>query len=180
MFSYHLTRVLLAAIIIGACTVSVNSQKRDPVKWSIKTDQIPRRVMRGDVFNIYLRAEIESGWQLYALEQRAGGPQPLRISLPGTKSFALAGKIKGPPPLEKYDNYFNTETKYYKGTVTLTLPVAVSALAPVGRQKFRTNISFRFCNEMVCYPLRKISLETVIDVAARKSNSRSRRAVRQS
>src|SRR5205814_5882466 len=82
---------------------------QNPSKWSLDADAKGKQLKAGDLFKANLKAEIETPWHLYALEQPAGGPIATTIKVAEGKPFEIAGKIESPKPTVKFDQNFQIE-----------------------------------------------------------------------
>src|ERR1043166_7597683 len=79
---------------------------QNPAKWSLSSTSQSANLKQGDVINARLKAEIESGWHLYALEQPEGGPIATTIKISDGTPFETSGKIESPKPITKTDPLF--------------------------------------------------------------------------
>ena len=77
-------------------------------------------------------ADIPSGWHIYSVTKKPGGPQRTVIQLPESKQFRLAGALTATPPAtverEKYKEIWpDLAVEEHAGRVTWTAPLEVAA-----------------------------------------------------
>lgn len=159
--------VLLGSFVFAGVltSVAVVNAQGDPITWSLRSSAAGA-VKPRDRFNAQINAQIDGGWHLYATTQIGGGPTPTRISLPAGQPFKLAGSIISPGPQAAFDENFGIETLYYEGSVTFTLPIAVTEDAKSGKHKLQVNVLFQTCNDRFCLPPTTEKLEIAIDITA--------------
>ena len=85
---------------------SVAALAQSPAKWSLSTDAKGPMLANGDAFKANVKADIETGWHLYALEQPEGGPIATTIKFSEGAPFEITGKIESPKPVTKVDPLF--------------------------------------------------------------------------
>jgi thiol:disulfide interchange protein DsbD len=133
--------LLLAATCVSA---------QNPAKWSLQSDVQGKKLTANLNFKAALKADIESGWHLYALEQPTGGPIATTISVTKDKPFSLDGKIDSPEPKTKFDPNFNIDTKYFENSVTFAVPLR-STVDTAG-DELSLDVRFQLCNDTFCLP----------------------------
>jgi thiol:disulfide interchange protein DsbD len=72
----------------------------------------------GEVVHVEMTAEMEHEWHIYALHDAGEGPIATVITINGDY-VSRQGKIDEPEPIEKYDEGFDTITRYHEGTTRL-------------------------------------------------------------
>src|SRR5687767_2545966 len=89
-------------LFIMSLSAAVPQRPSDIVQWSATA--ATGTVTAGETAKIVLRAQIQSGWKLYALTQPAGGPQKLSIAAAKGSPFAITEKqIVAPAPKKMKD-----------------------------------------------------------------------------
>src|SRR4030095_16325819 len=119
-------RFFCSFILITGFCVAANAQ--NPVAWKLDFDS---DMHTKAAFDIRLNATIEPPWHLYAIEQPKGGPIPTTISAPDGAPFKIVGKIVSPKPIERFDENFKIQTKFFEREVGFS--VAVVATTPGGK-----------------------------------------------
>ena len=131
---------------------------QEPAKWSLLTEPASKEIKSGDKLKALLRADIDEGWHLYALEQPPGGPIATTIKITDGSQFEIAGKIDSPKPIVRRDPLFITadgkplETKFFADTVTFSIPL--KTLSQTTGDKVSLDVRFQLCNDTFCMPPR--------------------------
>jgi hypothetical protein len=114
-------RTLAALSLSLIVAVPAAAQKpEDIVRWSASAPATA--VKAGGSSTIELKAEIETGWHLYALTQLEGGPPPLDISLAKGQPFTLVKqRIAGPLPGVTKGSGSEPDSFHYEDQVTLSM-----------------------------------------------------------
>jgi thiol:disulfide interchange protein DsbD len=135
---------------------------QNPSSWSLSSDKQEKELKSGEAITANLKADIESGWHLYALEQPKGGPIATTIKVSEGSPFEIAGKITSPKPIQKIEELFvgedgkPLETKFFENTVTFTVPLR--AKANVGADMLALDVRFQVCNDTLCLPPKTIKV----------------------
>src|SRR3954463_15861975 len=135
-----------------------------PVKWIVVEGSAARSVVRGRSVDIELRADIAKGWHIYSLNQKPGGPIPLRLKLSGAADVSIRGLIKAPKPSRTFDRNFGIETELYSGSPRFTVPLGVPANSPMGLRKFQIEARYQVCSENLCLPPRTDKLDVALQI----------------
>jgi len=124
----------------------------------------------GAKVKVLLKAEIESGWHLYALEQPEGGPIATTIKITDGKPFKIDGKVDSPKPIVREDPLFKGNdgkalvTKFFVDRVSFTIPL--SATGDASSDEISIDVRFQLCNDQFCLPPKtvRVSLAGSVDV----------------
>ena len=138
-----------------------------PVKWTVVGGARARDVASGRTVPITVQADIAKGWHIYSLNQKPGGPIPLRIELVGAQDIVVRGVIKAPKPERTYDKNFGIETELYSGSPRFTIPVGVPGKATTGVRKFQVGARYQVCSDKLCLPPRTDKLDVALRIASR-------------
>ncbi len=143
-------QLLFVILLVSATCFSQN-----PSKWTLSSDVQANDFKIGDFIKVNLKAEIENGWQLYGLEQPAGGPIATTIKVTEGRTFELNGKIDAPKPTIKADPNFPVDgkplqTQFYENSVTFAVPLKSTASAL--SDSIALDVRFQLCNETSCLP----------------------------
>src|SRR3982750_2331334 len=79
---------------------------QNPARWSLSTEPASGAIKTGNPVSAKLKAEIENGWHLYALDQPKGGPIPTTIKIFEGSPFQLVGDVSAPNPTRSSDQNF--------------------------------------------------------------------------
>src|SRR5204863_10137108 len=100
-----MSKIRFAALLL-VLFLPILAHAQNPAKWSLAPDPRSTALKTGDKIKVTLKAEIEAGWHLYALEQPEGGPIATTIKATEGKQFAIDGKIESPKPIVRQDPLF--------------------------------------------------------------------------
>jgi hypothetical protein len=151
--------LVILALVSGAYPASIR-----PVKWTVIGGSAAHTVVSGRSSEIQLRADIAKGWHIYSLNQKPGGPIPLRLKLSGAADVAIRGLIKAPKASRTFDKNFGIETELYAGSPVFGVPVAVPANSSAGLRKFQIEARYQVCSENLCLPPRTDKLDVALAV----------------
>lgn len=151
---------------------------QNPTKWSLESDVKGKTLKSGESFKAKLKAEIEDGWHLYAVEQPTGGPFPTKISIPKDIPFIIDGKIQSPKPIVKFDlNFPNPadgkplETKFFEKNAEFDL--LLKTLEAANADSLVVIARFQVCNETLCLPPKDVKVSFAGYEDAKKSGQES-------
>ena len=137
----------------------VFSIAQNPAKWSLDLAGKTGPVRQGSSLKPVLKAEVEPGWHLYALDQPQGGPIATTIKITEGKPFVIDGDIASPKPKVAPDPNFTVdgkpiETKYFVDRAQFTVPVKTVTDAAIEDLSF--DVRFQLCNDTFCLPPRTV------------------------
>ena len=149
--------LFVTALFLG-CKPETRSAAPNPVQWTV-TDSAGV-LHPGSVTSMRLTAAIDSGWYIYALTQKTGGPTAMTISVAPSPPFSIAGNVSGPEPVVIFDKEFGIETERYEGKPAFAVPVAVGSTPGTGAQALDIKVRYQACNASFCLPARTTVLST--------------------
>lgn len=160
----------LCALLLASAGLALTAQSPagppSPVSWTVAAAGKPNVPVPGSRIDVEVRATVERGWYIYAMTQPAGGPTPLRITVPEEQPFAAAGAISGPDPRRAWDSAFEIESAKHDGTVTFTLPVAIDAAAASGPATFKVRVRYQACSDTLCLRPKTETLSLPLEIGA--------------
>lgn len=169
-------RLSLKLAIITFC-LSAAAFAQNPSSWSLSSDKQSSELKSGETITANLKADIESGWHLYSLEQPKGGPIATTIKVSEGSQFEIAGKITSPKPIQKIEELFvgedgkPLETKFFENSVTFNVPL--KAKADVAGGTLTLDVRFQLCNDTLCLPPKTVKV-TFAGVEQRTTNNEQR------
>ncbi len=134
----------LLSIFLASIVLSVSAQMSDPVKWTADLD------VSGDSATLTLSADIDAGWHLYATELPPidFGPSPTSVSYNSTSGLEPVGVLTpSVAPIEAYEETFESNVRYWSGSVVLTQKFAVN-----GSVALAGTVEYQACNDVNCIP----------------------------
>lgn len=131
---------MIAAVLIGS---QAFSQIDKPVKWSFAIKKVSNTEA-----TVYLKADIQSSWHIYSLDQKAGGPIKTSFTfLPGA-DFTLIGKTSQPQPHTKFESAFNMKVSYFEHAVIFQQKIRLKS----GKGILHGKLEYMTCNDKKCLP----------------------------
>lgn len=159
--------------------VPIAAAAQNPVKWTLDSEARGKNVKWDEVFRVALRAELESGWYLYAPDQPPGGPVATTIKISDSRPFAMTGSIDAPTPTTKLDQNFIVDgkplqTKYFKDRADFGL--TLKAREDTSADNAAVDVRFQLCNDTYCLPPKtvRVSFAGVEDVKGLAAGAQQR------
>jgi thiol:disulfide interchange protein DsbD len=146
-------------IIFLLLALSIGVFAQIPAKWGLDSEAKGKQLVKGQAVKVVLKAEIDPGWHLYALDQPKGGPIATTIKTEPGASFEIAGEIESPKPAVKPDPNFIVdgkplETRSFEKSASFTVPL--KAVADASADSLALVVRFQLCNDTTCIPPRNI------------------------
>jgi thiol:disulfide interchange protein DsbD len=150
---FKFTLLLFAVVLISPAI----SLAQNPVAWSLDSDAKGKTLKNGASIKAKLKAEIETGWHLYAVEQPEGGPYPTRITINENSPFQLDGKTNSPAaPVTKFEPTFGIETKFFEKEAEFDLTLKTNADAKA--DDLAVNVKYQVCDDKICLPPKTVNV----------------------
>lgn len=149
------TIVLALLALLIAAAGSLHAQENSDVKWKVLTPILIGKP--GDVVELKVQAVIKPGHWMYSTrtypDTLESSPQSTEITVGEASLLTREGKLKGSKPSTKFDEGFETQTEFWKGSPTLIIPVRISKNATIGQKaQGWVNFYFQTCNAERCMP----------------------------
>ena len=132
-------------MLLSICFAAQAQRPSEVAKWNAELTGT-----RANAQSARLSATIMDGWHVYALSQPAGGPTPLKITIPSGSPFMLAGPIAETQVVRHFDPNFNMETVYYIETANFNL--ALKEVDAARGEILPIDVRFQACNDRLCLP----------------------------
>ncbi len=136
--------LFLAAFFILFAGFTAKAQILQPVKWSFDTQKVSDQE-----FDLILKAEIDNGWHVYATDLPEGGPIPTAFTFKPSADYELAGKLKTPAAIEKYDKAFEMDLRYFDHGAEFRQRVRMISTQPF---TITGELEFMACDDSRCLP----------------------------
>ncbi len=134
--------LLLAALWITG--VSVYAQIEAPVKWSYAAKKI-----NSTEAVILLKATIQSGWHIYGMDVKDGGPIKTSFTFSPSTEFTLVGKPAQPKPLSKFEKSFSMNVTYFENSVIFQQKIKLKSAKAT---TVKGQLEYMTCNDKKCLP----------------------------
>ncbi|RFM27801.1 protein-disulfide reductase DsbD domain-containing protein [Deminuibacter soli] len=132
--------ILLISLFTG---FTVSSQVLKPVKWSYTAKRTGETTA-----TLFMKAEIQPGWHVYAQSLANGGPVKASFSFTPDASYTLDGEVAEPASLSKFEKAFNANVAYFENTVVFQQKIQLKAK----RALVRGTVQFMVCSDRQCLP----------------------------
>ncbi|MFI2742475.1 protein-disulfide reductase DsbD domain-containing protein, partial [Zhouia sp. PK063] len=150
--------LLLLATHVG------NSQILDPVSWSGIVNK-----NADETYSLVMKAQIEAGWHLYSQKSYGDeGPIPTTFTfLKAKETYQLQGKTAEEKGIEKHDETFDMDIKYFEDHATFTQKIQLlSSLNSIA-----VEVNYMVCNDHQCLPPETKTIHFVLPDSASSSVS---------
>jgi DsbC/DsbD-like thiol-disulfide interchange protein len=135
----------LLSILFGSYAVIYAQRATEIVKWNATMSS-----SNAVSASVVLSATIQDGWHVYALSQPAGGPTPLKITIPSGTPFVLQSPVAEGKVTRREDPSFKMETVFYLNSVNLTVNVKKESAGTA--ETLPVDVRFQACNDRLCLP----------------------------
>lgn len=147
----------------GAAQGFLGGGTADHVQWTV--EMAPEAVAPGGTAHLRLRAAIDEGWKMYAMDS----PPPSRgvevtfdTLAPGLQRD---GDVRQAPPQRGYDPNFDKEVTYFeKEEGVLEADLAVDAAAEPGTYEVTGTVTYMICDPQMCLPPTDYSFAATVRV----------------
>ncbi|HUQ18281.1 MAG TPA: protein-disulfide reductase DsbD domain-containing protein [Gemmatimonadaceae bacterium] len=161
----RLSSLALLLILFG-CRKDQPVISDNPANWSVTG--VSGLLQPGTVDTVRFAAALDTGWYIYSLTQKSGGPTPMSVTIEPSPPYTLATNIVGPEPVTFFDKEFNIETERYVGTPKFAAIVAIDGNSSSTPPSINLKVRFQACNATLCLPARTTTLTTPVRVATPK------------
>ncbi len=151
---------LIAVMAALACSTP-RAGAQTPVRWTAAAPSAP--IAPGATTSITLKANIDDGWHIYAINQGPGGPTPTRITLAPEQPFTLAGALRASaPPRAEMDPSFGINVLTHEKSAAFVVPVRLDPSARSGIDTVHVNARYQACNASLCLPPQTAKLTAAV------------------
>ncbi len=145
-------KFLLGFLAILTLSLAVSAQS--PANWELVSSAKDKVLKSGESLKVELKATIETGWHLYALEQPAGGPIATTIKVTEGTPWEIDGGMSSAKPEEKTDPLFTGTdgkpliTKFFENAASFDIPL--KATTDTALNAVSLDVRFQLCNATSC------------------------------
>lgn len=130
----------------------------DPVHWSAEA-LLPKASPAGSRFTVLLHAAIDTGWHLYALQERDAVPLATEIALASNPTADLL-RVAQARPQHRVDPESHLVTAWFTQTALFTLRLA--STTQQGPRDLQVLVRYQACNDRMCLPLKNETVPVTI------------------
>lgn len=139
----------IITLLVALCLVAFN---KTVAQATIKSEA---KKLTGTQFEIRITVSVEEPWHIYSMKTPDDGPFPTKVTFKKNPIVILNGSVKEEGDLiEKHEEVFDTQVKYYEGTVVFIQKITVKGKA---KTNITGTIEYMLCNEEQCMPPKKES-----------------------
>lgn len=161
---FPITLTAFAFVALTACTHDRQIATESPANWSVSS--VSGLLQPGSIDTVRFAAVLDSGWYIYSLTQKPGGPTPMSVTIAPSPPYSLVGNVAGPRPVIIFDKEFGIDTERYTGTPAFFAVVAVASGARARPPSLDLKVRYQACNATLCLPARTATLTTPVRIAA--------------
>ncbi|MBP2832978.1 thioredoxin family protein [Aquimarina sp. U1-2] len=122
------------------------AQTLDPIQWEASAEKESE-----NNYIIYVKATLDKGWHLYSQNESDTDeitPTPTAFTFNATKeTYSLLGETFEPKGIEKYDNIFEMNVKYFENEVTFSQKIQ---LIDTTLKVVKAEVFFSVCDDEKC------------------------------
>ncbi|MEW7279005.1 cytochrome c biogenesis protein CcdA [Aquimarina sp. 2201CG1-2-11] len=138
--------IILLFISLLIVSTSVFSQTLDPVEWEASVEKESE-----DTYTLYFKAKIDKGWHLYSQHEAETdeiAPTPTEFTYNASETtYALVGETTEPAGIQKFDNIFEMDVKYFEEKVTFSQKIK---LIDKSLKSIEAEVYFSVCDDEKC------------------------------
>ncbi len=151
-------KLFFALIVALIVPLSSSAQIYDPVQWSFSTESLGN-----NEYNVIFKADIESGWHIYAQKLNGEGPIPTSFMFEDASNYERIGEVMEGEAIVHYDNAFGIDLNYFEKEAVFTQRVKV-----VGKESVtvKGELEYMVCNDGMCLPPTQVEFEISLDSGA--------------
>ncbi|AXT58804.1 DUF255 domain-containing protein [Aquimarina sp. AD10] len=139
-------RYLLLLLTAFLVSTTVFSQTLDPIKWKANVEK-----ETDDTYILNFEATLDKGWHLYSQNEAETdeiAPTPTEFSFDSTpETYKLVGETIEPKGIQKYDNIFEMDVKYFEDNVTFFQKIK---LVDKTTKVIKAEVFFSVCDDERC------------------------------
>ena len=134
----------------------LSAQIFNPVIWEFTSKKID-----DSTYEIHVKATVEHQWHIYSQYTEEGGPLPTTLTFEGNPNVKLKGKAREVGNLiEKYEEVFMVETRYYADSVDFVQVVTTKTKLPL---KLSGSVTFMACTDEQCLTPQEEEFEVTLN-----------------
>ncbi|MFN2603987.1 MAG: protein-disulfide reductase DsbD domain-containing protein [Gemmatimonadaceae bacterium] len=155
--------VTVLSLAIVACKRDREVASQNPITWTVAS--MSGLLQPASTDTVHFTAAIDSGWYIYSITQKPGGPTPMSVTIAPSPPYALVGDVVGPKPVVIFDKEFGINSERYTGNPAFAALVSIPSGARSRPPSLDLKVRYQACNATLCLPAHTTTLTTPIRVA---------------
>ncbi len=148
-------RILLPLLLITFLVMAIKSNADEPhIRFKTKTSKTDIKL--GDEFYVLVQFDIDKHWYTYdfidQISNEGIGPNTTEIVVLSKELATTNGDLIKPTPLEKFDEGFEMNLTYYKGTFDVIVPLKALKNFTIGKEELSLEVYLQLCDTARCLP----------------------------
>jgi thiol:disulfide interchange protein DsbD len=155
--------VTVLSLAIVACRRETQIASQNPIAWTVSG--MSGLLQPGSTDTVKFTAAIDSGWYIYSITQKPGGPTPMSVTIAPSPPYTLVGDVVGPKPIVIFDKEFGINSERYTGNPSFTALISIPPGARSRPPSLDLKVRYQACNATLCLPAHTTTLTTPVRVA---------------
>lgn len=148
-------KILLPLLMITFLATVIMSQADEPhIRFETKTSKVD--IKSGEEFYVLVNMDIDKYWYTYdfidQISPEGIGPNTTEIVVLSAELAESNGEVLKPTPLKKFDEGFEMDLTYYKGTFDVIVPLKALKDITIGKDDLEIEVYLQLCDTVRCLP----------------------------
>lgn len=148
-------RILIPLLLITFLATAIKSNADEPhIRFQTKTSKT--EIKAGEQFYVLVNMDIDKYWYTYdfidQISPEGIGPNKTEIVVLSAELAESNGDVLKPTPLKKFDEGFEMDLTYYKGTFDVIVPLKALKDITIGKDDLEIEVYLQLCDTVRCLP----------------------------
>lgn len=148
-------RILIPLLLITFLATAIKSNADEPhIRFQTKTSKT--EIKAGEEFYVLVNMDIDKYWYTYdfidQISPEGIGPNTTEIVVLSAELAESNGDVLKPTPLKKFDEGFEMDLTYYKGTFDVIVPLKALKDITIGKDDLEIEVYLQLCDTVRCLP----------------------------
>lgn len=148
-------RILIPLLLITFLATAIKSNADEPhIRFQTKTSKT--EIKAGEEFYVLVNMDIDKYWYTYdfidQISPEGIGPNTTEIVVLSAELAESNGDVLKPTPLKKFDEGFEIDLTYYKGTFDVIVPLKALKDITIGKDDLEIEVYLQLCDTVRCLP----------------------------
>ena len=154
-------KLLLPLLLITFLVTAIKSNADEPhIRFKTKTSKTDIKL--GEEFYVLVQFDIDKYWYTYdfidQISKEGIGPNTTEIVVLSNELATTNGDLIKPTPLKKFDEGFEMDVTYFKGTFDVIVPLKALKNFTIGKEELSIEVYLQICDTVRCLPPEPYSL----------------------